>query len=182
MFNKGMNVPKILMVSLLLLLAACSKTEAEDANVGVIEKVLELQFNGPDKKLMDLLQNPSYTKVDEGKEINEEFDKYIAEVYGDYFTEGYLVPFFQTAGLVYQATADFSGHELKLKDADVKQTEAGSNRYTFTATVGYSKDGGKEKTADVSGIVLFSTKDKGKIGKFEYGEDNGLSKELSLFQ
>ncbi|ARF15531.1 hypothetical protein [Sporosarcina ureae] len=175
---------KVSLVSFMLLLtgvlfAACSNTEAGDPNVSIVEKVLMLQFNGPDEKIMDLLQNPEYTKVVDGKEVNEEFDKYVTEVYGDYFTEDYLVPFFQTSGLIYPTAAEFSGYELNLKDTVVKQTEKDSNRYTFTATVGYLKDGEKEKTADVSGLVLFSTKEKGGIGQFDYGEDNGLSKELS---
>lgn len=175
---------KVSSISFILLLtgvlfAACSNTGAGDLHAGAVEKVLKLQFNGPDEKFMNLLQNPDYTKVIDGKEVNEEFDKYIAEVYGDYFTEYYLIPFFQTSGLAYPAAADFSGHELNLKDVVVKQTDKDSNRYTFTATVGYLKAGEKEKTADVSGVVLFSTKEKGRIGKFEYGEDNGLYKELS---
>lgn len=126
-----------------------------------------------------MLQNPDYTKVVDGKEVNDEFDQYITEVYGDYFTKDYLVPFFQTSGLVYPTAAEFSGYELNLKDTVIIQTEKDSNRYTFTATIGYLKEGEKEKTANVSGVVQFSTKEKGKIGKFEYGEDNGLSKEFS---
>ena len=128
---------------------------------------------------MELLDNPENTKIVDGKQVNEKFDTYITEIYGDYFTEDYLVPFLQIYGLRYQTAAAFSGYELNLKDTVVTQPEKDSNRYTFTATVGYIKDGEKEKTADVSGVVLFSTKEKGKIGKFEYGEDNGLYKELS---
>ncbi|WP_144038236.1 hypothetical protein [Sporosarcina sp. P25] len=147
--------------------------------MGIVEKVLKLQFNRPDQKIIDLLQNPDYTKVVDGKEVNDELDQYITEVYGDYFTKDYLVPFFQTSGLVYPVAAELSGYELNLKDTVVKQSEKASNRYTFTATVGYIQDGEKEKTADVSGVVLFSTNEKGKIGKFEYVEDNGFYKELS---
>ncbi|GKV67113.1 MULTISPECIES: hypothetical protein [unclassified Sporosarcina] len=184
MSNKNVKVFKVSFISFMLLLtgvlfAACSNTEAGDPNAGIVEKVLKLQFNGPDEKIMDLLLNPDYTKVVDGKQVNEEFDQYVTEVYGDYFTEYYLIPFFSTSGLVYPTAAEFSGYELNLEDTVVKQTEKDSNRYTFTATVGYSKDGEEEKTADVSGVVLFSTKEKGKIGKFEYGEDNGLYKELS---
>ncbi|WP_025784348.1 hypothetical protein [Sporosarcina sp. D27] len=183
MSNKNVKAFKVSFISFMLLLtgvlfAACSNTQAVDPNVGIVEKVLKLQFNGPDEKMMELLQNPDYTKVVDGKQVNEKFDKYITEVYGDFFTEDYLVTFLQTGGLMYPTAAEFSGYELNLKDTVVKQPEKDSNRYTFTATVGYLKDGEKEKTADVSGVVLFSTKQKGKIGKLGYGEDNGLSKEL----
>ncbi|WP_303965531.1 hypothetical protein [Sporosarcina ureae] len=184
MANKNVKMLKVGYLCFLLLLtgvlfAACSNAKTEDQNAGIVEKVLKLQFNGPDQKIIDFLQNPDYTKVVDGKEVNDEFEQYITEVYGDYFTKDYLIPFFQTAGLVYPVAAELSGYELSLKDTVVKQSEKASNRYTFTATVGYTKDGEKEKTADVSGVVLFSTNEKGKIGKFEYGEDNGLYKELT---
>ncbi|PIC89347.1 hypothetical protein CSV71_10525 [Sporosarcina sp. P21c] len=184
MSDQRLKVWKMSFISLLLLLigilfAACSKAEAEDPNAAVIEKVLTIQFNSPDKKLMDFLQEPKYTNSVDGKEENVELDRYIMEVYGDYFTEDYLIPFIQTWGLIYPTAADFSGHELDLKDVIVKRAAADSNQYTFTATVGYLKDDEQEKTADVSGIVLFSSKEKGKIGKFEYGEDHDLYKELS---
>lgn len=184
MSNKNVKLLKVVFMYFILLLtgvlfAACSNAETEDRNVGIVENILKLQFNGPDQKIMDFLQHPDYTKVVDGTEVNDEFEQYITEVYGDYFTKDYLIPFFQTAGLVYPVTAELSGYELSLKDTVVKQSEKASNRYTFTATVGYTQDGEKEKTADLSGVVLFSTNEKGKIGKFEYGEDNGLYKELS---
>ncbi|WP_313234900.1 hypothetical protein [Sporosarcina ureae] len=185
MSNKSVKVFNMSFISLLLLLtgilfSACSKAEVEDPNVAVIEKVLKLQFNSPDKKMMDLLLNPNYTNIVDGNEVNVEFDQYIAGVYGDYFTESYLTPFIQTWGLIYPTSVDFSGFELDLKEVVVKRLDADFNRYKFTATVGYVKDREKEKTANVSGVVLVSAKEKGGIGKFEYDEDEGLSKELSL--
>lgn len=182
--DKRLNVCKAAIMGFMVVLAgglsaACSTTEATDQNIDIVEKVLELQFNGPDERLMELLQNPEYTTIVEDQQVNEELDAYINDVYGEYFTEDYLVPFFQTAGLMYPTAADFSGYELQMKDVVVKQAEKVSNRYTFTATVGYVKPGEQEKVADVSGVVLFSTSEKGKIGKLDYGEDDGLYKELS---
>lgn len=187
MSNNLVKVSKVSFISLMLLLtavvfAACSNTKAEDPNVEIVEKVLDLQFSGPDEKMIELLENSEHTTIVDGKQVNEAFDTYSKDVYGAYFTENYLVPFFQTAGLIYPTSADFSGYKLDLKDVVVTQASNASNRYTFTATVGYVKEGEEEKTADVSGVVLFSTKDKGKIGKFDYGEDNGLAKELSVVE
>lgn len=183
--NKKRKLFNLSIISLVLLLSgvflsACSKADAEDPNVDVIKSVLELQFKGPDKKMMELLDNPEYTKVVDGKEVNAEMDKYVAEVYGPYFIESYLTSFLQTNGLIYPTLAHMSGHELDLKDVVVEKSEEASNRYTFTAIVGYTKDGENEETAKVSGVVLISTKEEGKIGKFEYGNDNGLVKELAV--
>ena len=177
-----MGYKKLLYMSLLLLLSvvllvAC--TRAADSEIDIIHNVLELQFNGPDETMMKLLHDPAYKTVVDGKEVNEELDQYVAEVYGPYFTESYLDTFFRIFGMHYPSMAHFSGHKLDLKHVVIEKSDKASNRYTFTATVGYKIDGGKEeKTANVSGVVLFSTKEHGKIGKFEYGEDNGLSKVL----
>ena len=50
------------------LISACSQAEVEDPNKTVIQKVLELQFTGPDEKFMDLLSNPKYKMVKNGVE------------------------------------------------------------------------------------------------------------------
>lgn len=160
-----------------ILLVACSKADAEDRNKEVIRKVLELEFSGPNDELMDLLWNPQYTTVVNNKEENKELDKYIEEVYGPYFTNFYLPTFINTSGLTYQTTADWAGYKLNLKEVTIEQSDKASNRYTFTATVGYQKNGEEEKTANVSGLVLFSTKEEGKIGKFHY-RDDGLLREM----
>lgn len=181
--NKKKKAFKISFISLMLLLsggimAACSKAEADDPNVDVIERVLNLQFNGPDETMMKLLFDPQYEAVVDGKEVNEELDKYVSEVYGPYFTQFYLNTFIQTFGLQYPVLAHETNHKLNLLDVVIEKSDTAFNRYTFTATVGYLKDGEKEKTAEVSGIVLVSTKENGKIGKFEYGDDNGFLIEL----
>lgn len=74
----------------------------------------------------------------------------------------------------YQVIADKSGHKLSLKDIVIEQSERMSNRYTFLATVGYQKNGENEKPANVSGEIIFSTKEEGKIGRFQYRDDDGL--------
>ena len=175
------RLKRLLSVSVLLLLSstlliACSAQSEEtvDPNIKVVKRVLELQFNGPDEELMDLIWNQKYTTVVVGKEVNKKLDKYINDVYGSYFTDFYLETFMNTSGLIYPSSAYLEDYTLQLEDAHIDPDEAVSNRYTFTATVGYQKAGEKVQTADVSGIVLFSTDEPGNIGKFEYTEDDGL--------
>lgn len=150
-----------------------TKAEEEDPNRAVIQKVLELQFTGPDEEFIDLMSNPKYKMVKNGVEENLEFEKYVKEVYGVYFTESELDAFMRTSGTPYQILANDNGYELSFKDVTIEQNETISNRYNFTAQVGYQK-GGKEEMAEVEGLILFSTKEEGKIGKFQYGNDNGL--------
>ncbi|MEH6944096.1 hypothetical protein [Bacillus sp. JJ722] len=158
-----------------LLLGACSKVDVEDTNEEVIKKVLKHQFTGPDEKFIDLSLNPKYTTVVNNKAENKEFNKHLEKVYGPYFIDSYLDSFIATFGMQYQGFASFFGYKLSLKDITIEQGEKNSNRYTFIAKVGYKKSGDEEKTANVEGEVVFSTKKEGKIEGFQYKDDNGLS-------
>ncbi|QFG00986.1 hypothetical protein PB01_20530 [Psychrobacillus glaciei] len=157
------------------LISGCSQDETEDPNKTVIQKVLELQFTGPDEKFMDLLWNPKYKTVNNGIGENLELSKYLEKVYGGYFTESELDSFMMAFGTSYQSVADFNGYKLSFKEVSIDRSEKIPNRYTFIAKVGYQKNGGEEKTINVEGEVLFSTKEEGKIGRFSYGNDNGFS-------
>ncbi|RSD28707.1 hypothetical protein [Mesobacillus subterraneus] len=156
----------------------CSKTEAKEINGKVVEEVLKLQFSGPDEKLMDLIENPKYRTVKDGVEENQEFDQYMDELYGAYFTGRgleFFVPVFANSYQVYAYNFDY---KLTYKGAAVEKHGSIANRYDFVAEVGYQKEDGKEETVEVEGYVLFSEKEEGKIEKFHYGNDNGLSDRL----
>lgn len=173
--NKRIALIVFSLVTLLsgIMLAGCSQTEAGNPNKEAIEKVLELQFNGPDEKFMDLMWNPEYKTVIDGVEVNKEFDKYVQEKYGEYFTENALDTFIRAFGTTYPSLAYSNNYTLKLKEVTIKSSENASNKYTFTAQVGYQKDDGEEEDATVDGVVLFSTAEK-KIGTFQYGTDMSL--------
>src|SRR5690606_572849 len=138
---------KFLLIGITLLIgfliSACSQAEAEDQNEKVIQKVLELQFNGPDEKFMELMWNPEYKVVENGVEKNPEFEKYVKEVYGDYFTESELDVFIRTFGTSYQSLAHTNNYNLSFKGVSIKKIEKTSNRYEFTTQVGYNKDDGQ---------------------------------------
>lgn len=156
------------------MLAACSQEETEDANKEVIIKVLEHQFTGPDEKFVELVWNPKYRTVVNNKEENKELDKYVEEVYGPYFIDSYISSFLATSGTTYPIIAHLTEHKLSLKDVKSEASEQMPTRYTFIATVGYQKNGEEEKTANISGEVIFSTKEEGKIGRFQYRDEDGL--------
>ena len=170
----------IIFLSLMLLMsgfliAACSKADAEDTNKEAIKKVLEHQFTGPDEEFMHLMWNPKYKTAVNNKEENKEFDKYVAEVYGPYFTDSGLDSFIDAFGTQYPTFAYNTGYKLSFKGVTIEKSEKIPYRYTFIAKVGYQKNGDEEKTANVEGEVIFSTKEEGKIGRFEYGDDDSLS-------
>ncbi|ALC89117.1 hypothetical protein AM500_04415 [Bacillus sp. FJAT-18017] len=153
-----------------------------DSNTTAIQKILELELNGPNEELMDLLWNPKYRTIVNNKEENQELDKYLTEVYGPYFTENGLHTFINAyGGTQYHTFASNAGYILSLKEATIEHNEKIPYRYTFIAKVGYRKNGGEEKIANVEGDVSFSTKtgEEDKITKFQYMNDNGLLNFLS---
>lgn len=179
MSNTNNKTKPIIFLSLMLLMsgfliAACSKADAEDTNKEAIKKVLEHQFTGPDEEFMELMWNPKYRTVVNNKEENKEFDKYVAEVYGSYFTDSALDSFIAAFGTQYPAFAYNSGYKLNFMGVTFEHSEKTPYLYTFIAKVGYQKNGDKEKIANVEGEVHFSTKEEGKIEGFQYGNDNGL--------
>ncbi|CAM4090373.1 hypothetical protein [Mesobacillus thioparans] len=165
----------VLLIASGLFIAACSKSE--DSKKEAITKVLEHQFTGPDEEFMDLMWNPKYKTVVNDKEENKEFDQYVQEAYGPYFTESGLDFFIAAMGTQYPTYAYENEYELTLKDVTIKQNGDNPDLYTFVASVGYKKNG-EENTANVKGKVTFSTKEEGKITRFEYKDDDGLSDEL----
>lgn len=168
----------LMMIMSAFLFVSCSQTEKEDQDKTAIKKVLEHQFTGPDEEFMDLIWNPKYRTVVNNKEENLELDKYLAEVYGPYFTDSGLDSFIGAFGFQYPTAAYDNGYKLSLKDVTIVQSENISYRYTFTAKVGYHKNEEEVKTVSVEGEVIFSTKGEGKIGSFKYVNDNGFSEIL----
>lgn len=110
------------------------------------------------------------------REENKELEEYVEEIYGPYFVESCIGSFLSSSGTSYPILAHLTEHKLNLADIKIEKSEKMSNRYIFVATVGYWKDGEEEKMADVSGEVIFSTKEEGKIGRFQYTGDGGLGK------
>lgn len=181
MLSKIINHAKpIMLLSIVLILsllftAACSQLEKEEQKETVIKNVLEHQFTGPDEKFIDLLMNPIYRTIVNNQEENPELDQYITEVYGASFANGHLSSFMAKFGTQYPTYAYENGYELHLKKVTIDQDENNENDYTFLAEVGYQKNGEEEKTTNVEGEVVFSTKEEGKIEGFRYTNDHGLS-------
>jgi hypothetical protein len=161
-----------------------NKPSNEDAtsiqrNKEAIKKILELEFTGPDEKLMDLMWNPKYKTVVNGQEENKVFDQYLEEKYGSFFTDAGLHSFIAAyGGTQYQTYAYNAGYKLSFKGVTTEQNQHNPRLYIFVVKVGYQKSGEEEKTVNVEGKVLTSTEEEGKIGQFQYGNDEDLSEKL----
>lgn len=157
-----------------IFIAACSKSD--ESNQETIKKVLEQEFTGPDKELMELMWNPEYRTVNNNQEENKKLDKFLDEKYGPYFTDSGLHSFIAAfGGTQYQTFAHNAGYNLSFKDVTIEQDEKNPNLYTFAASVGYKKVEEKEERANIEGEVRFSEKEEGKIETFKYGNDDGFT-------
>src|SRR5690606_28405331 len=85
--QKRTYIVKMVGAALVLLFLAiatsgCMEAQADDPNMETIESVLALQFNGPDRELLEAMWNPANKKLVDGVEVNEAFDRYVADTYG----------------------------------------------------------------------------------------------------
>lgn len=165
-------------LSAVFTIGGCMAAKADDPKMETIERVLELQFNGPDEEFLEAMWNPANKQIVNGVEVNEAFEQQVDDKYGAYFTDSELDQFMRVFGTYFPGLADIYGYELRLEDVDIELSETVANRYLFTAEVAFQKKGGKEQRAEVGGVVLFSTVQEGKIGKFTYTDDQGLSERL----
>ena len=154
--------------------SATDETKVVSSKLDAIESVLQLQFTGPDPKMLDLMWVEEKQVLVDGKLTNPEFNEYFTEQYGEYFTTEALDTFVRTFGTTYHNLADSEGYTMSLGEMVLEQNDNENNRYVFTATVNFEKEDGTAMVKDIEGIALFSTAEK-KIGKFEYTSDDGLT-------
>lgn len=179
--NRPLRWVGVGLLSAVLLVAGCSKTESDknpEASAvkpeALVEQVLKLQLNAPDKEMLDLMWDEKNQEVVDGVLMNPKFDMYITQQYGEYFTAEALDTFMRTFGTTYHNLADTEGYEMDLGNLAIEKSEQADNRYNFVATVNLEKEDGSELMKEIEGIATIST-DFGKIGKFEYVSDDGLT-------
>ncbi|MDL0420509.1 hypothetical protein ABET36_11985 [Caldifermentibacillus hisashii] len=185
-----MNKPKKLKINItlplflvvFLIITGCSnsdnrKTESEDKNINTLEAVLNNTFNGPDKKLVELLNDPeNATKLGEGQKNPEnptDLDLYLEEKYKKYFTADMYDEYIDKYALNYQIK---DNELLKLENTNIKQNETNSNIYNFSSVVQYRKESQKSESYEVEGEANFT--DDGKITNLKIFTDNKLSEKI----
>lgn len=193
------DVKKTSMYSLILLntlaiftLLGCGNGSGEtlnnedDKNKEVIEVVLEKTLNAPDKVLLSKLydsDNATIINQDEQsstssvQEKENDFDQYIEENYGEYFTDYGFEKFFITSGEGYRYSdeADKANYTLAPEDISIIQDEKNDQRYEFDVTVKYIDEKNDEGTRVLNGRVEM---DDGKINSLNINDDEGLLKEI----
>lgn len=161
-------------------------TNENDKNKEGIEVVLEKTFHAPDKVLLSKLydsDNATIINQDEQsstssvQEKENDFDQYIKENYGEYFTEYGFEKFFITSGEGYRYSdeADKANYTLMPESIRIVQDEKNEQRYEFDVTVKYIDEKNEEGTRILNGRVEM---DEGKIDSLNINDDEGLLKEM----
>ncbi|RWZ50132.1 hypothetical protein EQV77_17810 [Halobacillus fulvus] len=173
----------MLIVGISMFVAGCSSTNiqsaSKDDNVSSIQTVLQNQFNGPDQKLMNLLEDPENATFigdteEEGnnKETETELEKYFSEVYKPFFTENMYEKFIGAYAMNYHTAAAKNNYKIEVKELKISQGDSNKDAYDFSLKVAYEGKGinGSEK---VTGKAHMN--DEGKITKIQYFENNLLN-------
>ncbi|MDN7242378.1 hypothetical protein QWY14_11240 [Planococcus sp. N028] len=174
----------LFLILLCFFMVGCSPKGTE--NTDAIQAVIKKEFNGPDNKFRELSDavaeaqkaNWSQEEYDAFFETSEykEFANYRKDTYASYFTENGYDMFINAApAFLY---SNFKGDfKLSTSDIKIKQSENEPTSYTFTFKVAYEhKD---EKTAHYNFEGTAIVPEKGKIGKIEFMDKDGLQQKLN---
>lgn len=141
----------------------------EDSDRGAIAwGILQEQFGRTDHKLNKLLAG-SENPLD-----NKPLVEYLNKKYSSFSKVG-LEKFITSLGFVYPAIAAENGYELSVGEIEVEQDEIETTSYKTSVVVHYKKEGGKQQSAIVKGVININD---GPVEKLEILDDGGLKEGL----
>lgn len=180
----------LLLVCVSLATAACSQSgtaqenEVADENKQAIQAVIEKEFNGPDKKYRELWEATMAFPTDEMNE--EEYNafqetpeykallNYTKETYAPYFTANAYETFSRTGAFAYSFSE--KDYTLNTDDLEITQSENEPTLYNFTFNVNYENESGETGVYSFDGNSIVP--EKGKIGKIQFNDQDGLNQAI----
>lgn len=155
---------------------ALSETNAD--NISAITTVLEKEFNGPDKKYLQITKDIEENMIKDDVQAYEDgapelaaYDDYVETTYGDYFTEnGYSS--FKPFAFYYHSTNDY---EIKTESIKVDQSSSNEDNYSFAVKVNY-ENGSETKEYEITGSAICP--EEGKIGKISFDENEDMMQQI----
>ncbi|WP_432361359.1 hypothetical protein [Sporosarcina sp. UB5] len=163
----------ILLITICLVNAGCSKSEAQDQIKESIKTVVELQMNAPDERAI-LKDEPTSSHEEEG--FFDAYNKYLEEEYAPYFTVDAFERYILTSELVtFQWAANRYDYQLKVNEVSVEQNEVTPTNYNFTVNLDYVNKDGETTTIELTGVAIMRDD---KIAKISYLGDKQLIRSL----
>ena len=184
------TISTLLLVFIFLIVAGCSQSgeaqenSAADENKEAIQTVIEKEFNGPDKKYRELWEAAMAFQTDEmdEEEYNafqetpeyQELLNYMEETYAPYFTANAYETFSKTGAFAYSFSE--KDYALKTDDLEITQSENEPTLYNFTFDVNYENESGETGVYSFEGNSIVP--EKGKIGKIQFDDQDGLNQAI----
>lgn len=184
------TISTLLLVFIFLIVAGCSQSgeaqenSAADENKEAIQTVIEKEFNGPDKKYRELWEAAMAFQTDEmdEEEYNafqetpeyQELLNYMEETYAPYFTANAYETFSKTGAFAYSFSE--KDYTLKTDDLEITQSENEPTLYNFTFDVNYENESGETGVYSFEGNSIVP--EKGKIGKIQFDDQDGLNQAI----
>ena len=166
-------------VLMCLLLVGCSQDEPQDKNIELIQAVLEYDLNTPNKEAIQA-RNDLF-KWYEGQQgslpFSKEYDAYLKDNYGPYFSESGYDKFVLTQELMFHLAADKYDYQTTVSKIDVEQNKDTPTNYYFTVYIDYAKKGKDKVNAEITGIAILRP---GGIEEITYLGDKKMLRTLLL--
>jgi hypothetical protein len=162
----------ISIVLMSLLLVGCIRDEPQDKNVELIQAVLEFDLNTPNKESVRAFK---WLEGQQGSEPIKEYDAYLKDNYGPYFSESGYDKFVRTKALLFHLAADKYDYQTTINKIDVEQNKDVPTNYYFTVYIEYEKKGEDKVDGEITGIAILRP---GGIEEIKYLGDKRMLRTL----
>ncbi len=153
---RGKTGVAISFVLMCLLLVGCTQDEPQDKNKELIQAFLEYELNAPNKEAIQARND--LLKSQEGQQgsvpFSKEYDAYLKENYGPYFSQSGYDKFVISKALMFHLAADKYDYQTTVSKIDVEQSKDTPTNYYFTVYIDYEKNGKDKVNAEITGIAI----------------------------
>ncbi|MCZ8536527.1 hypothetical protein M9R32_04950 [Paenisporosarcina quisquiliarum] len=170
-----------ILLLLTLFLTGCSEQKieveaVEDPNIETIKKYLEIEFNGPDEKAIQVRNDMFEETTDSEKTGIEQYTDYMNETFSPYVEEEEIQELIlKNHVYTYHYLAHEIGYSFKTDQIQIHQQEAFKRNYDYQVDVTFEK-GGEKNVATLTGFITMS--ENGKISGIKSLSDSGFYQEM----
>lgn len=169
----------LFIVLICLLVTGCSQAEPQDKNKEVIQGFLEYELNAPNEEAIRKIEDLDKwaEEQQESGPLSSEYDTYLKDTYGPYFTDSGYDRFVSTnQALIFHGAANKYDYQTTVTKIEVEQNKETPTNYYFTAYIDYEKKGNEKINGEITGIAVI--RDEG-IEKITYLGDKEMWRTLT---
>ncbi|MGE6487733.1 hypothetical protein [Paenisporosarcina sp. NPDC076898] len=170
-----------ILLLLALFLTGCSEQKievasVEDPNIETIKKYLEIEFNGPDERAIQVRNDMFEETTDSEKTGIEQYTDYMNETFSPFVEEEEIQELIlKNHVYTYHYLADEIGYTFNADQIQIEQQESFERNYDYKVDVTFGKEGEKN-FATLTGFVTMS--ENGRISGIKSLSDSGFYQEM----